>query len=285
MSRRPYSYSVLRYVHDIVTGEFVNVGIVFLAPEHDGYAPVVLFDFKDRIQRLRPLFPNIDRPAFVATIAALRRAAKAIAKEIGGDRLFSSGDARTVALRMLPHDGSSLQWSEVGTGIAKNVSKEFERIADRMLSTYDRRTEARKTDEDVWRPIRHALAERKILIDFEPKVIRGEVDAIEFKHSWKNGQIHAYEPLSFDLSDADNIKDKARRWMGHLSSVKIGAQDQFKAYFIAGRPSDERLLPAYETALSILRAAPNSPQVYEEADVEALVDTIEDEFRHHHSGA
>lgn len=283
MSRRPYSYSVLRYVHDIVTGEFVNVGIVFLAPEHDGYSPVLLSDFKERIQRLRPLFPDIDRHAFVASIGALRRAAKVISKDVAGDRLFSSGDARAVALRILPHDGSSLQWSDVGTGIAKNLSKEFERIADRMLSTYDRRSEVRKTDEDVWRPIRLALAERRIAIDFEPKVIHGSVDTIEFKHSWKNGQVHAYEPLSFDLADADNIKDKARKWMGHLASVKIGAHDQFKAYFIAGRPADDRLIPAYQTALSILRAAPNSPNVYEETDVDELVDAIEDQFRHHHA--
>lgn len=283
MSRRPYSYSVLRYVHDIVTGEFVNVGIVFLAPEHDGYSPVLMSDFKERIQRLRPLFPDIDRHAFVASIGALRRAAKVISKDVASDRLFSSGDARAVALRILPHDGSSLQWSGVGTGIAKNLSKEFERIADRMLSTYDRRSEARKTDEDVWRPIRLALAERKVPIEFEPKVIQGSVDTIEFKHSWKNGQIHAYEPLSFDLTDADNIKDKARKWMGHLASVKIGAHDEFKAYFIAGRPTDDRLMPAYETALSILRAAPSSPNVYEETDVDELVNVIEDEFRHHHA--
>ena len=193
MSRRPYSYSVLRYMHDIVTGEFVNVGIVFLAPGHNGYAPVVLTEFKDRIQRLRPLFPDIDWSAFVSTIAAINRASRTVAKQVEADRLFSSGDARAVALRMLPHDGSSLQWSDVGTGIAKDIDKEFNRIADRMLSTYDRRTEARKTDEDVWRPVRQALAERHLPIEFEPKVIRGSVDTIEFAHSWKNGQIHAYE--------------------------------------------------------------------------------------------
>ncbi len=281
MSRRPYSYSVLRYVHDIVTGEFINVGIVFLAPGDGADGPVVLAEFKDRIQRLRPLFPDIDRAAFVSSIGAIRRAAKGIAKQVESDRLFSSGDARAVALRMLPHDGSSLQWSDVGTGIAKDVQKEFNRIANRMLSTYDRRTEARKTDEDVWRPVRQALADRHIAIEFEPKVIRGSVDTIEFKHSWKNGQMHAYEPVSFDLADGDNIKDKARKWMGHLAAANIGASDDFKAYFIAGSPSDERLLPAYRTALEILRSAPSAPDVYEEGDLEDLVNLIEDDFRHH----
>ncbi|EZP70744.1 hypothetical protein BV96_03041 [Sphingomonas paucimobilis] len=281
MNRRPYSYSVLRYVHDIVTGEFVNVGLVFFAPSHQGDAPVLLTEFKDRIQRLRHLFPDIDRPSFTAAIDSLRRAVKPITKDVEAERLFSSGDARSIAVRLLPHDGSSLQWSEIGTGIAKDVNKEFHRIADRMLSRYDRHSHARRTDDDVWRPVHQALVDRRIAIEFEPKVIRGTVDAIEFTHSWKNGQIHAYEPLSFDLAEAENIKNKARKWMGHLSSVNIGASDQFKAYFIAGKPSDPGLMPAYETALEILRAAPSSPAVYEEGDIDELINVIEDDFRHH----
>ncbi|WHU03828.1 DUF3037 domain-containing protein [Sphingomonas sp. NIBR02145] len=281
MSRRPYSYSVLRYVHDIVTGEFVNVGIVFFAPGQGVDAPIVRSEFKERIKRIRPLFYDLDRAAFASAISAVRRASKVVAKQVEADLLFSSGDARAIALRMLPHDGSSLQWSEIGTGIAKDIDKEFNRIADRMLSIYDRRTENRKTDEDVWRPVRQALVDRKVPIEFESKVIRGSVDTIEFTHSWKNGRIHAYEPLSFDLVDAENIKNKARRWMGHLSSVNIGASDEFKAYFIAGRPSDERLMTAYHAALEILRAAPSAPEVYEEGDVEKLVNSIEDEFKAH----
>ena len=111
------------------------------------------------------------------------------------------------------------------------------------------------------------------------------MDSIEFSHSWKNGRIHAYEPLSFDLTDAENIKDKARRWVGHLSTVNIEASDEFKAYFIAGCPSDERLMTAYHAALDILRSAPTSPEVFEEAEVEDLVNSIEDEYRQHQTAA
>jgi hypothetical protein len=281
MSRRPYSYSVLRYVHDIVTGEFVNVGLVLVATGFEDKKPVVLAEFKDRIQRLRTLFPDIDRASFVASMAAMRRAAKGVAKQVQGDDLFPSGDARALASRMLPHDGSSLQWSEIGTGVAKDLQKEFARVCNRMLSSYDRHQQSRRSDEDIWRPVRQAIVQREIPIEFERKVIRGQVDSIEFKHSWKNGKIHAYEPISFDLSDSDNIKDKARKWMGHLTAAHIGAGDQFQAYFIAGKPSDPRLLSAYHSALEILKSAPSSPQVFEESEVDQLVDLIEDGYRHH----
>ena len=32
-SKTPYTYTVLRYVHDIATGEFLNVGVALFAPE------------------------------------------------------------------------------------------------------------------------------------------------------------------------------------------------------------------------------------------------------------
>lgn len=281
MSRRPYSYSVLRYVHDVVTGEFVNVGVVLLAPAKGDARPIVRFEFKDRIQRLRSMFPDVDRSAFADTIRAVIRAARAVAKDIEGDSLFLEGDARTVAIRMLPHDGSSLQWSAIGTGLAKDVEKEFRRIANRMLSHYDRRAEVKRSDDDIWRPVRAAILERKIGIEFESKTVRGDLDAIEFTHSWKNGKIHAYEPLSFDLADADNIKNKARRWFGHLGAVGTGAHEEFQAHFIVGKPSDPMLLDSYEAAVKILRSAAGSPEVYEEEQIPELIDKLEDSYRHH----
>jgi hypothetical protein len=37
MSKQPYTYTVLRYVHDTGTGEFANVGVVPASPDA-GYA-------------------------------------------------------------------------------------------------------------------------------------------------------------------------------------------------------------------------------------------------------
>jgi len=281
-SRRAYSYSILRYVHDVVTGEFVNIGIVFFAPATPSAGPVVKYDFKDRIGRIRGMFPDLDRDAFQAAVHSLRRRASGVAKEAEKEDLFSDfKSVLSVAHRILPHDGSALRWAEAGTGIASDLDATFQRISHRMVGNYDKRHESRRTDDDVWRPVRQALHDRHVPIEFEPKAIIGSVDIIEFKHSWKNGKVHAYEPLSFDLADAENIKDKARRWMGHLSAAHIGSREDFKAYFIAGQPSDQTLMPAYLNAIEILRNAPGQPEVYEEGDLDRLVDMIEDDYRHH----
>jgi len=282
MSKRPYSYTTLRYIHDVVTGEFVNVGLVLFAPATTEHGAELLFKFKERITRVRGMFPDVDRPAFVSAMKAISRRTAGLRSEVCRKDLFTEEmTAKSVALKVLPHDGSSLQWGAVGTGIAADLKKTFEKVALRMLSTYDHHNTSRRSDEDVWRPIRQLLIERKVDIEFEAQVITGDVDSIEFRHSWRNGMIHAYEPLSFDMAEADSIKDKARRWVGHLSTAQIGATEDFRAHFIAGKPTNSALMPAYNTAIQILRNSPGEPRVYEEGEEEDLVNLIEDEFRHH----
>jgi hypothetical protein len=101
---------------------------------------------------------------------------------------------------------------------------------------------------------------------------------------WKNGALHCYEPVSLDLSEAEGIKDKARRWLGHLAAVSDGAE-AFKTYFIVGAPRDRALEPAYRKALDILQAGASDVEVYEEGDVDRLVAVIEDDIRAHSESA
>jgi hypothetical protein len=114
----------------------------------------------------------------------------------------------------------------------------------------------------------------------QEKTIVGNVDQISFKHAWKNGQWHIVEPISLDLSDAEGIKQKARRWLGHLAAVAEGSEP-FKPMFVVGAPSEIELRPAFDTAIAILRRAPFEPEVFEENQVEDLVDKIEEEVREH----
>jgi hypothetical protein len=41
---------------------------------------------------------------------------------------------------------------------------------------------------------------------------------------------------------------------------------------------------AYQIAEEILRRAPNDPEIFEEGQIDELVDQIEDEIRTHHTG-
>jgi hypothetical protein len=102
---------------------------------------------------------------------------------------------------------------------------------------------------------------------------------------WKNGCWHAYAPISFDLADADRIKDKARRWRGHLSAVAEGSDEGIELHFVLGRPQNTSLMCAYEAARKILKGARFATEVVDENDLDDLVSTLEDEYRAHERAA
>jgi hypothetical protein len=271
----PYTYTILRYVHDVMTGEFVNVGVVMHVPSQRR----VLAKTRTTIGRIRGVFPDLDRDAFTSAMQSVQRSFKTIAK----DNAISEGDATVFARQAVPRDDSSLQWSRLSSGLTSDLDKTFDRLYDRFVTRYDPPSRHRRTDDDVWRPVSQKLDEKNLGARLHKKVITGLVDDVVFRHAWKNGRWHVYEPVSFDLVDAEGIKEKARRWLGHLAAVVAGGEnvEPFKPYFIVGAPSDEKLTKAYDSAVAILRQVPNDPEIFYETQVDDLVAQIEDEMRAH----
>jgi hypothetical protein len=277
-AKEPYSYVVLRYVHDVLTGEFVNVGLVMVVPGRN----LILTKARKTFGRIKNVFPDLDSDSYKRAIEAIERGMKAVERGLKSEGMFkgekTAGDYGRIAL---PLDDSSLQWSPVGAGLSADPQKTFDQLYHRFVARYDRASERRRSDEDVWRPVEAKLKEQGVNVELEPKRIQGNTDTVEFSHAWKNGRWHVYEPLSFDLSDADNIKDKARRWLGHLSAVKLGATEDVQVHFIVGRPQAVSLVPAYRNAVEILRQVPFDNEVFEEDQLDKFVNQIEDELRSH----
>ena len=278
-NKAAYSYTLLRYVHDVLTGEFVNVGVVLFVPSEG----LISYRMRGTIGRLKGVFPDIERRAFLLSMTAARKGLQLVAKSEKSAGLFKGQfDAAAIARRAIPPDDSSLQWSPSGTGLTTNPDETLKRLFERYVSRYDTHYRARRSDDDVWRSVRQKLEERNLAQYLEEKSISGGVDDIVFKHAWKNGQWHVYEPLSFDLVDADGIKTKAREWLGHLSAVVAGGRaEPFKTHFIVGAPRNLTLQHAYHSAVTILQQAPNDPEVFDENQLDKLVAKIEDEVREH----
>src|SRR6266404_2302575 len=55
------------------------------------------------------------------------------------------------------------------------------------------------------------------------------LDEVEFEYAWKNEQWHCLKPLSFNLTAAESIREKAHRWLGQITSVK-DTKETFKVY-------------------------------------------------------
>jgi len=278
--QRPFTYTVLRYVHDARAGEMLNVGIVLhVAAEHR-----LLVKTRDTHGRVKRAFPDLDGDAFRGAMRSVERAVGAVAEHLAATTLLGhEGDAASLARKAMAADDSALQWSPVGSGLTNDAEATLARLFDRLVLRNDDRTgPRRRVDEEVWRPIRDKLVERNVHVPFEQKVVSGALDSITFEHAWKNGSWHVYEPVSLDMADRDGIMAKTHRWLGHLAAVQDGAQDPLKLHFILGAPQDPALEPAYRRAVALFRQAALDPEVLEESDIDALVARIEDEVRAHH---
>lgn len=281
MLERSYSYATLRYVHDPLSGEYVNVGVVLIAPAIGASPAIILGRTSHKIGRIRAMFPDLDRSSHIDAMHMADRALRRACTKFNKSDLFDCTlEPMTVLKAVLPVDDSSLQWSQIGSGITKDLEKTFERLFLRFVARYEKHTHQRRSDEDVWRPVRALLEEREVSIDLEAKTIATSDDSIEFKHAWKNGVWHMYEPISLDLADADGIMQKVHRWLGNLTSVQ-DANEQFVPYFILGGPTDSRLDGVYEKAKRVLAKSPIHVQVFEEQHIGLLVDRIEADIELH----
>jgi len=274
-----YSYVLLRYVHDILTEEFLNVGVVLLVPS----TGEIKYRMRDTIDRLKAVFPNIDSSGFFSAMAAIRRGLQMVESDrTDASPLPDDADVLTVAYRALPPDDSSLQWSQLGTGLTANPEETLNDIFENYVSRYDTHHRPLRCDQDIGHAFEQKLENRQLTQHFLEASFAGCLDNIVFHHALRLAQWQVFQPLSFDLSDADSIRIKAREWLGHLTAVAAGGKaEPYKLHFIVGAPANPILQDAYQGALAILREAPNHPAIFEENELEKLIAWIEDDVRAH----
>lgn len=261
-----YNYVTLRYVHDVASGEFMNVGVALYARDAK-YASALC---RTTYGRLAKVFPGIDGDAF----KSLMRFVQSRFEELGASlqkELPSEGMPNSVldlAQQVLQSDDSSLQWSKPGSGITSNPSETLESLFVRLVTQNDERIQyERRSDDEVWRKYKRSLETRQVLKYLVSKKISVKDDEVEFAYAWKNGFWHCLEPISFDLNSADGIREKAHRWLGQITSINA-AEERFKVYALLGEPQQEHLRGDFEKALSILGKAPETILVREENAIE-----------------
>lgn len=252
--RTNYTFTVLRYVHDISTGEFANVGVALYAPEVK-YLGAICTPHYGRISRI---FLDIDAEHFRSLMRFIQARFEEHAEKLDGVLPFieTPRNVFEIARGILPVDDSSLQWSEPGGGLTEDPSATLEFLYDRMVQRYEHKEKLpSREDEEIWKPFKRELETKHVLVYLRPKRIVGKDYDYEFEHARENKIWHLYEPLSFDLLKADSILDKANRWLGRGVNLK-DSPEKFKVYMLLGEPRDGKLKSAFLKAQNILNKMP-----------------------------
>lgn len=278
-----YTYTLLRYVHDVTSGEFANVGVVLFAPN----ARFAGAQCRDTYGRISKMFPDMNRDGFKSLMRYIEARIDEAGARLAGELPLENmpADAGVLARSVLPHDDSSLQWAPVGGGLCEDPARKLEDLFTRYVTRYDEKSALKcRTDDEVWSRFKRALDEKHVTGHLQTKKISVADDEVEFSRAYKNEQWHCIEALSLDLALAESIKDKAHRWLGQITSLQK-ADERFRVYFLVGAPQAPELRESYEKALTILGKVPVGHEIVPEDDAAGFAGRLGEIIQRHERAA
>jgi hypothetical protein len=276
-----YTFSVLRYVHDPVTNEFVNIGVALYSKEAK-YLQAICAPNYARITRM---FTKIDGDRFRQMTRYIQGQIRALGERLSTELPFeNTGTLETILAKVLPPDDSSFQFSPVGGGLTSNPEKALGELYERCVEQYATAADSpRRDDDEVWRVFREPLERRNITAVLGPKRIIAQSYDYEFQHSWKNEVWHACEPVSFDMVEASSMLEKANRWVGRATSL-LDSNEKFVIHMLLGEPQDGQLQTAFIKAQNILNKMPGNKEFIRESEAEHFAAELAREIKNYRQG-
>jgi hypothetical protein len=275
-----FYFSLLRYVYDPLTQEFVNIGVVLYSPSHS----FLRATFTGRYGRISRMFGRIDGESFRATTRYIERRVSDVSERLSRGLLFHDPkeSLQSILGEVLPPDDTAVRFVFGGVGITEGPAQTLQELFGRYVTRYENPSEnARRDENDVWKVFQEPLRAKAVFPHFAPKVIATPNYEYQFERSWKNGIWHLFEPVSFDLADASSISEKASRWVGRAMSLS-DSSERFKLFLLLGEPADQRLGDAFLRARNLLATKiPVENQLVREGDAEQFAEEIEQEFQNH----
>lgn len=271
-----YSTIILRYVHDVVTGEFANVGVVLYAPGQR----FLEARFATSYERLNAMFLKIDHLHFRALMRYMANRFDELGAEIRDGLSVPPVNALSEIVRqVLPSDDSSLQWSQQAGGIADDpvrvLGESYKRFVERFIAGA---AQVSRTDEEIARPFKAKLG--KTAEKLAEKTIETRDYQYDFRFAWENDIWHLYEPVSFDLLEPRSIREKANKWLGRGVALN-DAPEKFKIHFMLGEPRQPGTQEAFENALHLLQKIPAQKELVRENELDGFAERVAQEIVSH----
>lgn len=215
---KKYQYQIVRYIHDRVTSEFVNVGVIVYQKETN------FFDskFVSKYSRISKFFNSSTGANLIATLKNFEIQIQRISKQLTEIFQQEFNDISDITNIILPKDDSALECTITMQGLDVNPESALDGLFDRLVNKYIPETEKEaRSDNEVWKTHYKKFFDKynitKKLVSHE---IKTKNDKIEFDKSWKNGSWHCYQALSFDLKRTESIKNKVYKWSGIINELE-----------------------------------------------------------------
>ena len=127
-----YEYQILRYRHDVVSGEFVNIGIVFF----DAEKGFLCARITEKHERISHFFGSVSSAFLLAATQQIERALNDIGGEIAQSPNPSFKSVKEITTSILPPNDNSLFFSTVFSGWHFDHQKAFDETFERLIGRY-----------------------------------------------------------------------------------------------------------------------------------------------------
>lgn len=238
-----YQYQIVRYLHDQVTGEYVNLGVVVYEPNELFLKAITT----KKYSRITAMFPSANGAFISKTLSQFDKAIKSLSKDIEG--LFKKPfiDLASITTSILPKDNSALILSEVKYALDIEIEFALKDLYAQLVEKYihNENKVQSLTDNEVWnKKYKTYFDKYKITSRLIKHSVKTKNDNFIFNKSWKNEIWHCYEPVSFDLQHEDSIKDKAYKWTGRLKELEK-TNEKIHLTFLANFPANNSKLTSF----------------------------------------
>ncbi len=279
---KTFEYKILRYLHDRVTGEFVNVGILLFALDEK-----ILFSRTSHTYgRLADFYCGIDGKKVKKLITGIDYVVNKFNKESLSLSLNFDNITNLDSFinQILPTDDSALLFTETKRGLTLDYENTLESLFSEIVAKYESSYHQKSTnDSEAWRNVYKKYFDKYRLTEkLVAHKIKTKVDEFEFEHCWKNGSWNIYKPISFDLAEDKYIKEKIYRWDGILRELE-SAKEPVNINFLAISPKqveDKSLLKIIQSKLVNKSRIFNSNVIFED-EAEAFVSDLKSEIENH----
>ena len=270
----PYQSMLLRYIHDPVSGEFANLGVVLFSPGR----PLEV-RMTSTLARPSRFFGGIE---FRHLRGLLDRLTRALEKTDTGARqmdfLKAGLEIHEVTARLLASDVSSLRWADVGAGVTDDLKAEADRQFERLITRFEvERESSSRTSEEVWTGYQTHFKRAGVLKNLHPLIIETQDFQHQFDHTWKNGCVQIIEPVSLDYEDPDYIVRRGSHWLG-IGAALGDAKEQHKFTFLLGLPKESKARKAADKARNLIAKIDSSVSFVEEKEAGRFAERLKSQI-------
>jgi hypothetical protein len=257
-----YFAFALRYYPNLITGEFLNVGVALVCPSSRWWDVRVASGLKG----FRRVFPTAQPDVLKAALTRIRRSVERVEHrrsariqlvgDLRGNNDWASPLGRVTAV-VGPLVGS-IRWSpDPVEGITLDPEHELDYWFEQLVHIADEPTDGAASEnrvKGVPGRLRQELESRGLLSRLHPAEV-GSYYKEQFNYTFTNGRLHVFEAIRLNYRKPANIRAQAQLWRGKLDSLNDGMNQKLNFFAVVDVPRISELRAEAELGLAVIQNA------------------------------